>query len=1314
MEEVIKQNLDGSTELKQKKRSRIKDFHSLQLKVASPDDILSWSHGEVKKAETINYRTHRAEPDGLMCERIFGPTKDYECYCGKYKKYKHKGIICDKCGVEVTRKAVRRERMGHIKLASPVAHIWYSNGIGSKISILLDIPSKKLQSVIYFSRYLVVEFDEDQKSEAINIVKEKMSEAVEESKSGIEKKIENEEMELDKQVKDLKSGADSEDQELEIENLSHKTRLKIAKLKEEILKEKNRIESEFNYVINLIQRVNVGETLSEEERYLLLEKDVPTFFTLMMGAEAIKYLLENVDLEKTLEKLREDSKSPNLQKRLKSIQRLRIINSFHQNEMNPEWLILEVLPVIPPDLRPIVQISGGRFATADLNDLYRRVINRNNRLKRLIELGAPDVILRNEKRMLQESVDALIDNEHKGNAAVVNKRKVPLKSLSASLRGKQGRFRQNLLGKRVDYSGRAVIVTAGRDLKLNQCGVPKEMALELFKPFVIHQLIDRGYAVNARSAKLMIEGREKVDEVWNVLEEVIEGHPVLLNRAPTLHKHGIQAFFPILVDGSALRIHPLVCDGYNADFDGDQMAIHVPLTIEAVQEAIDVMMPDKILLNNSSGEFIMAPFRDHIQACYYLTTIREDIRKEKLPVFESFSMAEKAFQNGLIHIKEPIELAKDGEKVETTVGRIIFNQLLPEGYEYYNDVINKKKLKSITLDIFAKYPRESVVDTLNKINDIGFKYSTYSGFSTGLDDLVSIKDLDKKIADALTKTKEINDYYQMGFLTERDKSSQFIKLWMDEFVPEIEQLTKEFLPDDNSLKAVAESGARYGYDVINQVVGIKGVVQDASLRTIELPITSNYTSGFTAFEYFVAAKGGRKGVIDTALRTADSGYLTRKLCEVSQDCLVREHDCGQSSKGLTVTRADDDIRTKPFADRLVGRTPLKDIKDKKGNVIVQAGEYITKEISAKIEEAKLDNIEIRTPLTCKSKFGVCQKCYGYDYGTGEPVNIGKAVGIIAAQSIGEPATQLVLRTFHAGGVAGDDITSGMPRVQELFEARIPKGKAIISEIPGVVSIIENQKENVVRVVNKTTELFDYPYSKEDKVVVKTKQKKVKAGDLLIVTKNDLEVRSKVSGNLTIKENVILIESSGTEEVEYKVPKDQELMIAEGDEIESGTQITRGNIDPRQLLQAKGLLNVQKYIIDEIQKVYQVQGIGIGDKHLEIITSQMGRYVKVINSGDSGIVIGETKDKYIIDAINEKLKNEGKKEIKYAQTLLGITLATLKTESFLSAASFQEQVRVLSDAAIMGKKDYLRGLKENIIIGRMIPTGDKAMIESLEI
>ncbi|BDQ04585.1 MAG: DNA-directed RNA polymerase subunit beta' [Candidatus Dojkabacteria bacterium] len=1287
------------------------NFDYLQIQLASPEEILKWSRGEVKKAETINYRTHRPEPDGLMCEKIFGPTKDYECYCGKYKKYKYKGVICDKCGVEVTSKSVRRERMGHIRLASPVAHVWYANGIPNKLSILLDIPHKKLQSVIYFSRYLVVESDEDGKALAIEQLESIRKDRLHEIDDNVGNKIKALETKLAEDIEKLKQQngrTENEEFELEIENLEHKARQSIAKVREEAVKQKEQVESQINFLKELVEKIQVGETITEEEKVLLMEYDI-SFFSLKMGAEAVQYLLQKLDLEALKSDLLKDIKSSNLQKRLKATVRLRLVNALILNKIKPEWMVLDVIPVLPPELRPIVQISGGRFATADLNDLYRRVINRNNRLKRLIDLGAPEVILRNEKRMLQEAVDALLDNEHRIGAPVVNKKKIPLKSISASLRGKQGRFRQNLLGKRVDYSGRAVIVSAGRDLKITQVGVPKHMALELFKPFVIHQLIERGLAANARSARLMIEEQDKSDEVWNVLEEVIKGHPVLINRAPTLHKQSIQAYFPVLVEGDAIRIHPLIVDGFNADFDGDQMGIHVPITKEAIDEAINLMMTDSNLLKASSGEFIMNPGKDLIQALFYLTTLQKNPEHDKPLYFAAPIYAEQAYQNYQITLREPIFAYINDELIETSVGRIIFNQMFPPQMQFVNQTVDKKVLKKILLKLYENFSTNEVLATLDKINDIGFKYSTMSGFSMGISDLVSIPELDQIIEEAVRKNEEIEEYYRLGLLTPKDKSEQFRKLWIEQVVPTVEKRTKDFLPEGNALKEVAESGSRFSYDVINQIVGLKGPITDATQRLVELPITSNYLKGFGPFEYFISAKGSRKGLVDKALRTADSGYLTRRLCEVSQDCLVREEDCG-GEKGIKVSVEQDEYRMLKFKERITGRTTSKDVINDKGEVIVPSHTLITPQLAETIVAAGITEIEIRSPLTCKTKFGVCQKCYGIDHSTNKLVKIGKAVGILAAQSLGEPATQLVLRTFYKAG-AGTDITQGMPRLQELFEARIPKGKAVIAEIPGRVEISDDGKGYyIVKIKNNITDTVEYPYTEEDKLMIKQKVRSVKPGDLLFVRPDGTEITSSRKGKVILKPNKIIIESQTHEEVEYRISKEQELLVSGNDEIEAGVQITRGNIDPRQLLQTKGLLEAQMYLIDEIQKVYISEGVSLGDKHIEIIVSQMGRYVKIEDPGDTEMVAGEIRDKYVIEEINELLKERGGKQVKTSPLLLGITLATLKTESFLAAASFQEQVRVLSDAALMGKKDPLRGLKENIIIGKLIPVGENARLK----
>lgn len=1286
----------------------------IQIKLASPQDILTWSHGEVKKAETINYRTHRAEPDGLMCEKIFGPTKDYECFCGKYKKVKYKGVICDKCGVEVTSKIVRRERMGHIRLAAPVTHVWFMATAHQKISLLLDIPHKKLLAVVYFSRYLVVESDPDAKQDAIVTVEEELASALQNLDQEVEKEINKKKQELEEKVKEIKAKNLSEEEaDFLIDELDHKLRIEIAKLKEESFEKRKKIEKQYQELKDLVSRLNVGETMSEEERILLEEKNL-IFFDYKIGAEAVQYLLKKINLEELAEELKKDTKSKNLQRRVKALARLRLVQGFIRNKIRPEWMVLEVLPVLPADLRPIVQISGGRFATADLNELYRRVINRNNRLKRLIDIGAPEIILRNEKRMLQEAVDSLLDNEHKQvGAVVVNKRKMPLKSLSENLRGKEGRFRQNLLGKRVDYSGRSVIVGAGRDLNLNQVGIPKHMALELFKPFVIYQLIERGHASNVRSAKNILEQSNPPEFVWNILADVTHNHPVMINRAPTLHKQSIQGYYPVLVDGDAIRIHPLITEGYNADFDGDQMAVHVPLSPDAIEEVKTKMFTQQNLLNAGSGDFLFSPRMSLVHALYYLTYIEG----EKPYFFSNPKLAITAYEQGKVGLRDKIKVLIEENILDTTVGRILFNELLPERYPFVNALIDRKAIRKIYAEMADQYTADEIVQSLDKVIRLGFDLSTKMGVTIGSNDLVEPEGIKELIAEGIKKTQELNYYSSLGLLTDFDKSMQFSKLWLNEIIPNVENIVKSYYSQKNSaLKEIADSGARFSYDVISQLVGAKGLVFDINQKIVELPIKSNYSRGFPAFEYFVSAKGSRKGLADTALRTADAGYLTRKLCEVSHDVLVREEDC-KSEDGIWIRAEDDVLGGLPFVERIRGRVLQADVVHE-GNIIATKGQMIDRSFAKRVVSLGINEVFVRSPLTCKTLFGVCQQCYGLDYSTNDLVEIGKSVGIISGQAVGAPATQLVLNTKHKSGAASasGDITMGLPRVTELFEARIPKGVAIISEIGGQVSIKKDDvnKQYQVTVTNTIVDVVDYSYTDEDRVMIKPRTRTVKAGDLLIIKANGEEIRSTRSGKVSIKPDRVLVETTIQEQIQYKVSYDQELLVSDGDTVEPGTPITMGNIDPRLLLQTKGLLQAQLYIIQEVKKVYSLQGINIADKMFEVLVAQMGRYVKVEDPGDTNLVIGEIRDKHVIRIINNKLRSEGKKEIRYSEVLLGITQASLKTESFLSAASFQEQVRVLTDVSIMGKKDYLIGLKENVIMGRKIPVDESARINPDEL
>ncbi|WP_009052836.1 DNA-directed RNA polymerase subunit beta' [Thermoanaerobacter sp. X514] len=1147
---------------------QLRNFEAIKIGLASPEKIREWSRGEVKKPETINYRTLKPERDGLFCERIFGPTKDWECHCGKYKRVRYKGVVCDRCGVEVTRSKVRRERMGHIELAAPVAHIWYVKGIPSRMGLLLDMSPRALEKVLYFVSYVVI---------------------------------------------------DPGDTPLTKKQL-----------------------------------------LSEKEYREYLDK-YGNKFRAGMGAEAIKELLQEIDLEKLSKELKAEIRESTGQKRVRAIRRLEVVQAFIDSGNRPEWMILDVIPVIPPDLRPMVQLDGGRFATSDLNDLYRRVINRNNRLKKLLDLGAPDIIVRNEKRMLQEAVDALIDNGRRGRP-VTGPGNRPLKSLSDMLKGKQGRFRQNLLGKRVDYSGRSVIVV-GPELKVYQCGLPKEMALELFKPFVMKKLVDEGLAQHIKSAKRMVEKIKP--EVWDVLEEVIKEHPVLLNRAPTLHRLGIQAFEPVLVEGRAIKLHPLVCTAYNADFDGDQMAVHVPLSMEAQAEARFLMLAANNILKPQDGKPVMTPTQDMVLGCYYLTADEEGVQGEG-KYFSSPEEAITAYQLGYIHIhaKIKVKMTKeiDGVKkskiIETTVGKIIFNEAIPQDLGYVdrtnpetafdleiNDLVDKSKLGKILDRVYRLHGPTKTAETLDKIKELGFRYSTKAAITVSVSDMVIPKEKEKLLKEADEMVSKIESQFRRGLISEEERYESIIRTW-NMTTEKVTEALMTSLDKFNPIFMMAHSGARGSKNQIRQLAGMRGLMADPSGRIIELPIRSNFREGLNVLEFFISTHGARKGLADTALRTADSGYLTRRLVDVSQDVIVREEDCG-TDEGIYVEeiREGNEIIER-LADRIIGRVAAEDVVDNEGKIIVRRNELINEEEAEKIEKAGITKVKIRSLLTCKSRHGVCRMCYGRDLATGELVNIGEAVGIIAAQAIGEPGTQLTMRTFHTGGVAGSDITQGLPRVEELFEARKPKGLAVISEISGVVRINESKKRREVIVTD------------EENSISKT----------------------------------------------YLIPYGSRLKVHDGQVIQAGDELTEGSVNPHDLLKIKGIFAVQTYLLQEVQKVYRLQGVEINDKHIEVIIRQMMRKVKVEDPGDTSMLPGELIDMFKFEEENKKAVEKGLKPATGRRALLGITKAALATDSFLSAASFQETTRVLTDAAIKGKVDPLLGLKENVIIGKLIPAG----------
>lgn len=1189
------------------------DFNALKLKIASPEQILSWSRGEVTKPETINYRSQRPEKDGLFSERIFGPTKDYECYCGKYRRIRYKDITCDKCGVTVTRSIVRREWMGHIQLAAPVAHIWFWRAIPSKISLFLDVPPQKLEKVIYYASYIVISVNEEERKKALEDLKKEYKIRLENSRE------------------------EFKDEEL---------RKAMTEIKEEL------------------SSLKTGKILSETS-YFNLARRFAHVFEAGRGAEAIRKILEQLDLKKEIAKLEKELEGiKDVNKAQRLLYRLKLLRSFNKNNMRPEWMILTVLPVLPPDLRPMVALDGGRYATSDLNDLYRRVINRNNRLKKLIELRAPEVIITNEKRMLQEAVDSLLDNTTRFGASpqMFNHQHRPLRSLADLLRGKQGRFRQNLLGKRVDYSGRSVIVV-GPELRLNECGLPKKMAIELFKPFVISKIIEKGLAHNIRSANRLID--QEPPEVWAALEEVIENRKVLLNRAPTLHRLGIQAFKPILIEDLAIRIPPMVCAAFNADFDGDQMAVHLPLTEEGQKEASDLMLSSLNILKPATGDPVATPSQDIVLGAYYLTNILHKEDNNSLKFFSSFEEAVMALDFGYISINEPIKILKsdiqrtgrlivfseDDNKNDsyliTSAGRLIFWNVLPPEIPFVNKTFKKKDLQILVAQLIEKLGVERVWPILDQIKVLGFEFATYSGISWGMNDLSISLDKNSIFNEVEKKLSLIQEQYRNGLLTDSERRSRVIDLW-EKARQEIAELLPKLFNPHSSVYSIIDSGARGTWAQLIQMAGMKGLVQNPKGETIELPIKSSYKEGLSVSEFFINTHSARKGLIDTALKTASAGYLTRRLVDVAQSVVVTEKDC-RTHEGIEIFRDDGEEFNYKFASRLFGRVPLDDIRIGR-NIIARAGEIIDRNIAETIERSNIQSVKLRSPITCKSIYGICSKCYGLDLGRNEAVKIGEAVGIIAAQSIGEPGTQLTLRTFHSGGIAGADITHGLPRVQELFEVRTPKGKALLATYDGVIDGIEEKDSTRV-------------------ILLKTSGKDKKA-----------EVHK------------------------YTVPSSALILVKPGDLVEKGDQLTEGSIDLKELFNYKGREAVERYIINEVQKIYVSEGTNINDKHIEIIIRQMFSRLIIKDPGDTDFVVGEVVDKSKFIEVNQETKRMGKLPAKAKELLTGITKVALTAESFLAAASFQETTRVLVKAASEGREDHLRGLKENVIIGRLIPAG----------
>ena len=1227
---------------KKQKNLKLVDFQALQILLAGRDDVMNWSYGEVTKPETINYRTLRPEKDGLFDERIFGPTKDWECYCGKYKRIRYKGIICDKCGVEVTLSRVRRERMGHIKLAAPVAHVWFFKGASSALSTMLDVSQKNLESVIYYASHLVVNIDEEKKKQAL----ENLSKNIDKRKANLLDEKDKEEARLTKETEQKtkeseESAAKPEQKKLIREELSLALRQKLARLTEKTDAESKKIDEIAEALGNLLKSLKVSSVLSEDEYFKVMEYDIPVFFTLKTGAEAILQLVEKLDLSELISGLRKELEKATGQRYLKLIKRLRLLEAMKKADIKPEAMLMEVLPVIPPDLRPMVQLAGGRFATSDLNDLYRRVINRNSRLKHLMSLGAPEIILRNEKRMLQEAVDSLIDVSQRGNQVVAS----PLRSLSDMLRGKQGRFRQNLLGKRVDYSGRSVIVV-GPDLKLNECGLPKEMALEMFKPFVLREVIVRGFAPNIKSAKRFIEKRSP--EVFDILEEITRNHPVLLNRAPTLHKLGIQAFYPKLIEGSAIALHPCVCAGYNADFDGDQMAVHIPLSKKAQEEAIELMMPHHNLLKPADGAPITLPNKEMALGVYYLTTLNEELRREELPAFASAKEAFLAYDLKKVSLREPVLVrVQNGEKMETletTVGRLMFNERLLPGMKFVNEGVKASGIKKLITKALESYTSEQVAELIDSIKSLGFHGATVSGVSVSVFDNEMVEGKDKMIDEAEKKIAKIEEEYQKGLITLDERKRLANDVWLATTDKMADMTWKNLKPSNITRFIIDSEGARAGKEQLKQLSAMRGLILDPLGKIVELPIKSNFREGLSIFEYVASARGSRKGLTDSALKTANAGYLTRRLVDVSHDVLVRTDDCG-TTEGIIVREEAD--RTASFADRIVGRTTLQKVTSKETKkVLVDVNDIITPELAQEIAKEGLTELVVRSPLTCKVREGVCANCYGWDFATKQKVDMGVPVGVIAAQSIGEPGTQLTMRVRHFGGVVMSDVTQGLPRVEELFEMRTPKNLSSISQLTGKVKI--EQTEDGYKITVKNTKV------------------------------EPMEVQ------------------------EYFVPLAAELNVKDGDEVVAGTPFAKGYLDPKEILKISGIEATQKYVLTEVQKVYESQGIVINDKHFETVLRKMSDKVIVETVGNTPLIPGDFVTKTRFEEVNAETLAQGGEPATGRQVMLGVTKAALFSDSWLSAASFQETTRVLTEAALEGRVDKLLGLKENVIIGRLIP------------
>ncbi len=1281
------------------------DFNAIRISLASPDQIRIWSYGEVTKPETINYRTLRPEKDGLFCERIFGPTKDWECYCGKYKKIRYKGVICDRCGVEVARAKVRRERMGHIALAAPVAHIWFSKGTPSRLGLLLDLSPRNLDRVLYFAQYLVTSVDSELRVARIDQLQEDLDQGIERIEAEAEAKLK----ELRDQLDALGEPAES-DGEADADDPRTRIEAEINQVTLEVEEEKEDFEDDTSTRIDELESLEVGQLLTES-RYRELWPRHPNVFGAGMGAEAILEVLKDLDMDGLRDNLQEEMQSTSGQRRKKAIKRMRVVEAFRKSGNRPDWMILTTLPVLPPELRPMVQLDGGRFATSDLNDLYRRVINRNSRLRRLIELAAPEIIVRNEKRMLQEAVDALVDNGRRGRA-VAGSHNHRLKSLSDLLRGKQGRFRQNLLGKRVDYSGRSVII-AGPELKLNQCGLPRRMALELFKPFVMNRLVMKGYAHNIKSAKRMAERIRP--EVWDILEEVVADRPVLLNRAPTLHRLGIQAFEPVLIDGSAIQLHPLVCTAFNADFDGDQMAVHVPLSREAVMEARQMMLSTFNMLSPSSGEPIVAPTLDIVLGAYYMTIVDERARGAGR-LFNGLDDARLSHELGSIELRAPIKVLHDGEEMETTVGRIIFNDSLPEVLGFRNQEMEKSVLKDIVAEVYGILGNEATAEVLDQIKNLGFTYATKAGITIAISDVAVPQEKAGIVSEAEDKVELLEQQYLDGLITEQERYKNAVDIWT-ETNDRLTGVIQDNLRNYGGIYLMANSGAKGNIAQIKQMAGMRGLMSDPKGRIIDRPIKANFREGLSVLEYFISTHGARKGLADTALRTADSGYLTRRLIDVAQEIIILLDDC-ETMNGILLDRTTQEEGTAPLREQLRSRYLCNPVAHPgTGEIMFDRNDPLDDEALDKLDEAGVDTITVRSPMTCEAPRGICQRCYGLSLATLRPSMMGEAVGIIAAQSIGEPGTQLTMRTFHTGGVAGQDITSGLPRVEELFEARTPKGEAVLSEIDGVAEVTELAEGRSIRAasIEELSERYLLPEGfspiVEDGSLVNIGEMLAEPDGTSEIDDESLalatnEMMARVSGVVSVDDDELTITWTDEDQREYVIPAAAHIAVRSGDTVSAGQALTSGPKNPQQILRIQGRDAVQRYLIDEVQKVYRSQGVPIHNKHVELIISQMLRKVRIDDPGDTDLLPGEVVDRREYEEVTAGILAEGGEPATATPVLLGITRASLNTEgendSFLAAASFQETTRVLTESAVRGRVDHLTGLKENVIIGRLIP------------